>query len=394
MLTGKIKMIKLAKLANKLDSQGFYKDADKLDEIISDIVVFRKKINKLIPENRKIYQENNPNVIRLSNKLINTLQELDCSEAEEILYQIKTAGIGDFLSGIGEIIKYPFSSAGSFFRDLAQGGKLKKYIKNGIENLSEIRSLIQSGEEQNLLQAQKMIAEDINSLSVILKDAYGDRVFFDDQIDNPQSNVEQFSENNIEDTPEESQSNDRQTREIDNILNANSKNILIKKYAQNRGALALINDLAQLEFAVKNTENLKTAFNAWVKVLSVLNGIQYDRTPEPAYVSGNPDINDPSRGGGFDPRGGNERPKGKDLIEIFDRESGQMNTEAILKSISNKKTHLGAAKYLIRQFPTIYSDDQRGLESAWEDAQELRRIFNTKNPRFPEEGTSWNYKTK
>lgn len=389
-------MIKIANLANKLDSQGFYKDADKLDEIMSDIVAFRKKISKLSPENRKTYQENNPNVIRLSNKLKNTLHGLHYTESEEILQQIKIAGIGDFLGGIGEIIKSPFSAVGGFFRDLAQGGKFKKMIDRSLKNLSQIRALIETGEDQNIFQAQNIMAEDIRSLSSILKDAYGDRVFFDDQIDDPNWGSDQSPSENTqtgEINPNETYE-ERRKREVGEALNVASQNSLMEKYSQNKGALALVNDLAQLEFAVKNTDNLKTAFNAWVKVLSVLNGIQHDRRPEPSYVSGNPDINDPSRGGGFDPRSGNDRPKGQKLIEIFDRESGNMNTEAILESISDKKTHLGAAKYLIKQFPNLYEDNQRGIEKAWQDAQELRKIFNPKNPKFPEEGTSWNYKTK
>lgn len=391
-------MIKLAQLANKLDSQGFYKEADELDKIMADIVVLRKKIAKLSPENIKTYQIYSPAINRISNELKRNLVALDYNESNEIINEIKIAGIGDWLSGIGEIIKSPFNSVGNYFKDLAQGGKFKRSIDNSLKNLASIRSLIESGDENSLQQAQQAMLSDVRSLSYILKEAYGDRTFFDDQIntpseENPSEEVgatsEPISEEGVDvDFYDDNALKERRRKELENITHAKSE--LMKRYSQNKGSLALINDLAQIEFAIANTKNIKTAFNAWVKVLSVLNGIQFDRRPEPSYQSRNPDINDSSRGGGFNPSGSN-RPKGKDLISFFLDKTKGVNTMAMLEDISNKTSLKIAVKYLLKKFPDIYRGDQN---AAIEDAIELRKTLKPDKPNYDPPGTKHRFTTK
>lgn len=361
-------MIKLAQLANKLDEQGLFQQADKIDQIMSQMISFNKKIAKIHPNNIRTYQENHPEFIKLSQNLYKTLKEIDNEASRDILSDIKIAGLGDWLSGLGEIAKTPFSAVGRFFRDLSQGGKLKRSLDKSMKNLSNIRELIESGEEASIKQAQSMILEGVDSILGILKDAYGDLVFFDSRIENHEPKNDSTS------TPsDEPASLNEKDEELLNILTdkAASTNNLIKKYSQNAGALALINDLAQLRYAVQNTNDLKTAFNAWVTVLTALNNVQYDRRPEPKYRSRNPDINHPSRGGGWNPYAGTKPHK-----EVVDVESlaGPEKIE-ILKSLGNKMTFSKAVKDFKRFFPEHERFTHEEVEHIVES---IRRRWNPK----------------
>ena len=311
---------------------------------MSQMISFNKKIAKIHPNNIRTYQENHPEFIKLSQNLYKTLKEIDNEASRDILSDIKIAGLGDWLSGLGEIVKTPFSAVGRFFRDLSQGGKLKRSLDKSMKNLSYIRGLIESEDEVSINQAKEMILGDVDSMLGVLKDAYGDLVFFDSQIENNKPPVDPSSV-----PTNEQPSLSEEEEELAKILTdkAASSNKLIKKYSQNAGALALINDLAQLKYAVQNTNDLKMAFNAWVAVLNALNNVQYDRRPEPKYKSRNPDINHPSRGGSWSPNAGVKHHR-----EIVDVERlADPNKIEILKSLGNKMTFSKAVKDFKRFFP-------------------------------------------
>jgi len=351
-------MIKIAQLANKLDSVGMAKEADCLDSLLPEIISFQKKLSYLNTENVKTYANNSLGLIRLGSKIDETLRSINTEESISLANEIKIAGIGDWFSGMAEIVKSPFSSSGKFFADLAQGGRLKSSLDKSLKNLSKIRPLIEKGEEQGLKQAQAMIQEDIASLSSILKDAYGDLTFFDNDIKNKDKNKEQNQDpeadkmkqrilDSFEDTgnsgPVSGEMSDSTIQDI--LTKSQSKNGLMNKYSQNQGALALINDLAQLGYAVKNTKNLQMAFNAWVAVLSSLNKVQHDRRAEPRHNSMNPDINDPSRGGGFSPGTRENKPP----VNVESIPTTFTETET-LKKLTNSVTFNGAVKNFMKQF--------------------------------------------
>jgi len=368
-------MIKIAQLANDLDKKSMFKEADQLDKMLPELISFHKKFSKLSDENVQVFAKNNPEFARLAQNLESLLIGMHTKESETLLEEIKTAGFGDFLGGLGEMIKSPFTSVGNYFRDLSLGGKLKRTLDKSMKNLSQIRELIISGPE-GTTKAQQMMSDDINSMLGILKDAYGDQQLFDAQIDqnNSQSSKPESaatSEPSSVEAPvaDPSRPNDAA---IQNILQtANDHSTFMKKYSQNRGSLALINDLAQLSFAVQNTDKIQMAFNAWVKVLHALNSIQYDKRPEPAYISSNPDVNDPRRGGSFDPHSGvreNKPPVPVDSIPTTFTE------KEALKRIANSVTFKGAVKTFQRFF-----QDRGFSDTEAEDIVEAaRRKWNPK----------------
>lgn len=342
------------KLANDLDKKNMFKEADELDKMLPRLISFQEKFSKLSDENVQVFSENNAEFKKLAQELESLLIGHHTKESEELLEEIKTAGMGSFLGGLGELIKSPFAAVGNYFKDLSLGGKLKSSLDKSMKNLGKIRDLIVSGDEGKQ-KAQEMMSQDINSMLSVLKDAYGDLTLFDSQID----------PNNLQNTPNDVESpatsseapsvttapsdpsrpNDRKIEEV--LMSSNNPSSFMQKYSQNRGSLALINDLAQLNFAVQNTDNIQMAFNAWVKVLHALNSIQYDKRPEPAYLSSNPDVNDPRRGGSFDPHSGvreNKPPVPVDSIP-------QTFTEKeALKRIANSVTFKGAVKTFLRFF--------------------------------------------
>jgi len=369
-------MIKIAQLANDLDKKSMFKEADQLDEMLPKIISFHKKFDKLSDENIQTFARNNSEFIKLAKDLESLLICMHTKESENLLEEIKTAGFGDFLGGLGEIVKVPFSSVGNYFRDLALGGKLKRSLDKSMKNLEHIRSLIVSGEEGEK-QAQEIMSGDINDMLSVLKSAYGDLQLFDAQIDQESqddTSTPESEPNNQTSSQKSSVSDPSMPNEdiLKGILaSINDHNTFMKKYAQNRGSLALINDLAQLDYAVKNTNNIQMAFNAWVKVLHALNSIQYDKKPEPSYRSSNPDINDPSRGGSFDPRSGVRENKPPVRVESIPK---TFTENEALKRIANSVTFKGAVK----TFQRFFKDRNFTDTEAEEIVEAARRRWNPK----------------
>lgn len=344
------KFIKIAELANELDSINKIEEANQVDNILAELIKFNKKASKLHSSNIETYFLNNVNFSNLSYSFEKALKEINSESSLKLANDIKIAG--NFGRGLIELVKSPFSSVSNFFRDLGAGGKFKKLLYNSLDNLHIIRESISNKDFNN---AKNLMLRDIDSMLSLLKESFGDLEFFDDTTKQEQD-LPKSQDDKLETSPEQPKS----ARSIGKLI----------KESQNRGALALINDLAQLKYAITNSNenNLEMAFNAWAKVLSTIANVQYDKKPEPIYYSRNPDINDPSRGGGFSPHnpmGGISR------INVINIPKTKVEYNA-LKALANATSWDKAKRRLLHMF------DDRGFsdEQAGQIVEDLRMLHN------------------